>query len=43
MHGYEVEFVFGVPLFNKTAGYTTRELHFSEKIIEYWKSFAETG
>uniref|UniRef100_A0A0N5AG41 Carboxylic ester hydrolase n=1 Tax=Syphacia muris TaxID=451379 RepID=A0A0N5AG41_9BILA len=43
MHGYEIEFVFGVPLFNKTAGYSAREVHFSEKIIEYWKSFAETG
>lgn len=25
MHGYEIEFVFGVPLYNTTAGYTNRE------------------
>ncbi|KHJ94866.1 Carboxylesterase [Oesophagostomum dentatum] len=43
MHGYEIEYVFGVPIYNETAGYTKREQILSEKIIQYWSSFATTG
>lgn len=43
MHAYEIEFVFGVPLHNETAGYTAREKKFSEKIIQYWSSFSTNG
>ncbi|CAJ0585565.1 unnamed protein product, partial [Mesorhabditis spiculigera] len=43
MHGYEIEYVFGVPLYNKTAGYTRREEIFSRKVIDYWTTFATTG
>ncbi|KAL6734314.1 hypothetical protein Aduo_004870 [Ancylostoma duodenale] len=43
MHGYEIEYVFGVPIYNETAGYTKREQVLSEKIIQYWSSFATTG
>ncbi|CAI4233388.1 unnamed protein product [Auanema sp. JU1783] len=43
MHGYEIEFVFGVPLYNQTAGYTKRERTLAEKVIQYWTSFANTG
>ncbi|KAK0393834.1 hypothetical protein QR680_000423 [Steinernema hermaphroditum] len=43
MHGYEIEYVFGVPIYNTTAGYTHRESSFSEKIIQYWSSFAADG
>uniref|UniRef100_A0A1I7XSY7 Carboxylic ester hydrolase n=1 Tax=Heterorhabditis bacteriophora TaxID=37862 RepID=A0A1I7XSY7_HETBA len=43
MHGYEIEYVFGVPIYNETAGYTKREQILAEKIMQYWSSFATTG
>ncbi|KAM3718795.1 Acetylcholinesterase [Dirofilaria immitis] len=43
MHGYEIEFVFGVPLYNRTATYTNQERVFSEKILKYWANFANYG
>ncbi|VDN27990.1 unnamed protein product [Gongylonema pulchrum] len=43
MHGYEIEFVFGVPLYNFTAGYTSQERIFSEKVLKYWTHFANFG
>lgn len=43
MHGYEIEYVFGAPVYNFSAGYTRAEKLFSEKIVEYWKSFAIYG
>ncbi|KAK6022171.1 hypothetical protein OSTOST_12141, partial [Ostertagia ostertagi] len=43
MHGYEIEYVFGVPIYNESAKYTKREQVLSEKIIQYWSSFATTG
>uniref|UniRef100_A0A8R1Y9X4 Carboxylic ester hydrolase n=1 Tax=Onchocerca volvulus TaxID=6282 RepID=A0A8R1Y9X4_ONCVO len=43
MHGYEIEFVFGVPLYNRTAPYTNQERIFSEKILKYWTNFANYG
>uniref|UniRef100_A0A915D504 Carboxylic ester hydrolase n=1 Tax=Ditylenchus dipsaci TaxID=166011 RepID=A0A915D504_9BILA len=43
MHGYEIEYVFGVPIYNTTAGYTNRERVLSQKMINYWSSFAATG
>ncbi|MFH4978708.1 hypothetical protein AB6A40_005417 [Gnathostoma spinigerum] len=43
MHGYEIEYVFGIPIYNTTAGYTPKEKAFSEKIINSWGSFAING
>uniref|UniRef100_A0AC35FDY8 Carboxylic ester hydrolase n=1 Tax=Panagrolaimus sp. PS1159 TaxID=55785 RepID=A0AC35FDY8_9BILA len=43
MHGYEIEYVFGVPIYNTTAGYTSREKTLSHKMIQYWSSFAKDG
>nr|QWT69275.1 acetylcholinesterase 3 [Aphelenchoides besseyi] len=43
MHGYEIEFVFGVPTYNLTAGYTNREKALSHKMMQFWSSFASTG
>ncbi len=44
LHGYEIEFVFGVPLVNGThGGYSHEEVRLSRKVIEYWTSFANEG
>ncbi|VDM07242.1 unnamed protein product [Wuchereria bancrofti] len=43
MHGYEIEFVFGVPLYNRTARYTDQERIFSKKVLQYWTNFANYG
>lgn len=43
MHGYEIEFVFGVPIYNTTAPYTDQERIFSEKVMKYWTNFAIYG
>ncbi|KAI1711893.1 carboxylesterase family domain-containing protein [Ditylenchus destructor] len=43
MHGYEIEFVFGAPIYNTSANYTSRERVLSQKMIQYWSSFAKTG
>ncbi|KAL1241866.1 Acetylcholinesterase [Trichinella pseudospiralis] len=42
MHGYEIEFVFGLPLLHP-ANYTAQEAEFSKEIIRYWTTFASTG
>uniref|UniRef100_A0A914HHN0 Acetylcholinesterase n=1 Tax=Globodera rostochiensis TaxID=31243 RepID=A0A914HHN0_GLORO len=46
MHGYEIEYVFGVPL-RHPQPYDPKELDmeqaFSEKIMEFWGHFARTG
>ena len=43
MHAYEIEYVFGVPTYNQTAGYTNREKVLSTKMMQFWSSFASTG
>jgi carboxylesterase type B len=43
MHAYEIEYVFGVPTYNLTAGYTNREKVLSSKMMQFWTSFAATG
>ena len=43
MHAYEIEFAFGVPLYNTTAGYSANERVLSSKMVQYWSSFAKTG
>ncbi|VBB32366.1 unnamed protein product [Acanthocheilonema viteae] len=43
MHGYEIEYVFGVPVYNRTATYTKQERIFSGKIMKYWSNFANYG
>lgn len=46
MHGYEIEYVFGLPL-RLPQQYITSELEtekqFSKKIMEFWSNFALVG
>lgn len=42
MHGYEIEFVFGLPL-NASLGYTKTEINMTKKIMKHWANFARTG
>uniref|UniRef100_A0A8C8S7P0 Carboxylic ester hydrolase n=1 Tax=Pelusios castaneus TaxID=367368 RepID=A0A8C8S7P0_9SAUR len=41
-HGYEIEFVFGLPL-DRTLNYTAAEAAFSRRVMRYWANFARTG
>uniref|UniRef100_A0A6J0U495 Carboxylic ester hydrolase n=1 Tax=Pogona vitticeps TaxID=103695 RepID=A0A6J0U495_9SAUR len=41
-HGYEIEFVFGLPL-NNSLNYTAEEKELSERMMRYWANFARTG
>ncbi|XP_053168226.1 cholinesterase isoform X2 [Hemicordylus capensis] len=41
-HGYEIEFVFGLPL-ERRVNYTKAEETLSRSILRYWASFAKTG
>jgi len=40
MHGYEIEFVFGLPL-DKTRNYTAKEQKLSRKMMRLWSNFAK--
>ncbi|XP_061924133.1 acetylcholinesterase-like isoform X1 [Entelurus aequoreus] len=42
MHGYEIEFVFGMPL-NANLGYTRSEVNMTRRLLKHWASFARTG
>ncbi|KAG7484102.1 hypothetical protein MATL_G00045570 [Megalops atlanticus] len=42
IHGYEIEFVFGLPL-EKSLNYTAQEEALSRRIMRYWANFARTG
>lgn len=42
MHGYEIEFVFGMPL-NESLGYTKSEVNMTKKFMKHWANFARTG
>lgn len=42
MHGYEIEFVFGMPL-NASLGYTKEEVNMTKKFMKHWANFARTG
>ncbi|KAG8450048.1 hypothetical protein GDO86_016655 [Hymenochirus boettgeri] len=42
LHGYEIEFVFGMPL-NTTLNYTKEEQILSRTMMRYWGNFAKTG
>ncbi|XP_008283300.1 cholinesterase-like isoform X2 [Stegastes partitus] len=42
MHGYEIEFVFGMPL-NVSLGYTKTEVNMTKKFMKHWANFARTG
>ncbi|XP_030007080.1 acetylcholinesterase-like [Sphaeramia orbicularis] len=42
MHGYEIEFVFGMPL-NVSLGYTKNEVNMTKKFMKHWVNFATTG
>ncbi|XP_067412546.1 acetylcholinesterase [Emydura macquarii macquarii] len=41
-HGYEIEFVFGLPL-DRALNYTPAEAALSRRIMRYWANFARTG
>ncbi|XP_053318923.1 acetylcholinesterase isoform X2 [Spea bombifrons] len=41
-HGYEIEFVFGLPL-NSSLNYTPKEEQLSRRMMRYWANFARTG
>ncbi|KAG8148009.1 hypothetical protein E2320_023018 [Naja naja] len=41
-HGYEIEFVFGLPL-NDSLNYTPQEKELSRRMMRYWVNFARTG
>lgn len=41
-HGYEIEFVFGLPLEPRN-NYTREEVELSRRIMRYWGNFARTG
>lgn len=47
MHGYEIEYVFGIPfspLFAEAFyGFTDEERELSDKMMSYWANFARTG
>ncbi|XP_023672163.1 acetylcholinesterase [Paramormyrops kingsleyae] len=42
IHGYEIEFVFGLPL-EKRLNYTAEEERLSRRMMRYWANFARTG
>ncbi|XP_053566085.1 cholinesterase [Bombina bombina] len=42
IHGYEIEFVFGIPMHRKL-NYTKAEEMLSRSIMRYWANFAKTG
>ncbi|KAM6441941.1 cholinesterase isoform 1-T3 [Liasis olivaceus] len=41
-HGYEIEFVFGLPL-ERRVNYTKAEEALSRSMLKYWANFAKTG
>ncbi|XP_075440238.1 acetylcholinesterase isoform X2 [Ascaphus truei] len=41
-HGYEIEFVFGLPL-ETSLNYTPQEADLSRRMMRYWANFARTG
>ncbi|XP_068174426.1 acetylcholinesterase-like [Antennarius striatus] len=42
MHGYEIEFIFGMPL-NASLEYTKTEVNITKKLMKHWVTFARTG
>ena len=42
MHGYEIDFVFGIPLMDGMS-YPEDDRKFSERIVTYWTNFAKHG
>lgn len=42
MHGYEIEFVFGMPL-NASLGYTKNEVNMTKTFMKHWANFARVG
>ncbi|KAL4670039.1 hypothetical protein H8959_008593 [Pygathrix nigripes] len=41
-HGYEIEFIFGIPL-DPSRNYTVEEKIFAQRLMRYWANFARTG
>nr|XP_057936654.1 acetylcholinesterase-like isoform X1 [Doryrhamphus excisus] len=42
MHGFEIEFIFGMPLDTKL-GYTRTEVNMTKRFLKHWANFARTG
>ncbi|KAJ4935399.1 hypothetical protein JOQ06_016935 [Pogonophryne albipinna] len=42
MHGYEIEFIFGMPL-NASLGYTKNEVNMTKNFMKHWANFARVG
>ncbi|XP_063298682.1 cholinesterase [Pelobates fuscus] len=42
VHGYEIEFVFGIPM-HRRLNYTRAEETLSRSVMKYWANFAKTG
>ena len=42
MHGYEIEFIFGIPL-DETKSYTSEEKALSRDMMKAWANFAKNG
>ncbi|XP_064596432.1 acetylcholinesterase-like [Liolophura sinensis] len=42
MHGYDVEFVFGMP-YNSSGGFSAEDKRVSNMLLSYWVTFASTG
>ena len=41
MHGYEIDYVFGIPCYDRN--YTQEECALSRRMMTYWTNFAKTG
>ncbi|XP_074661376.1 cholinesterase-like [Tubulanus polymorphus] len=42
MHGYEIEFIFGLPL-NTNLGYKEADINIANRMMKFWANFARTG
>ncbi|XP_069831357.1 cholinesterase isoform X2 [Dendropsophus ebraccatus] len=42
VHGYEIEFVFGIPMYRRL-NYTKEEETLSRNVMRFWANFAKTG
>ncbi|XP_040284113.1 cholinesterase isoform X3 [Bufo bufo] len=42
VHGYEIEFVFGIPM-HRRLNYTKEEEQLSRTVMKFWANFAKTG
>ena len=44
MHGYEIEYIFGIPIWNKgDKKFLEEEQVLSQRVLRYWTNFAKGG